>query len=255
MISFELFSIIFPALVIGIVISLTHAPLGIEVLKRGIIFIDLSIAQIVALVIILLKVYLHKLNYYVFQIVLLLSAIATSYIFYIIEKISPKRQEALIGVSYILSASIAVIIMAENPHGGDEIQKSLTGDLLFVTFKDILKHALIYATIIYLWFAKKVIREGIGFYILFAFAITSSVQLVGVYVVFASLILPAIAAYNYKNKHLIAYICGISSVATGIIFSTITDLPTGPLLVICYCIIAGFINFIPHVFIPSSKKN
>ena len=80
-------------------------------------------------------------------------------------------------------------------------------------------------------------NHNISFYLLFALAITSSVQLVGVYVVFASLILPALTAVNEKNPYKIAWLCGIISVIAGIIFSVIFDAPAGPILVVSYVII------------------
>jgi zinc/manganese transport system permease protein len=78
------------------------------------------------------------------------------------------------------------------------------------------------------------VQKGIGFYFLFALAITSSVQLVGVCVVFASLILPALSTVNCKNKLFIVWLCGILSVFSGIILALIFDLPAGGLVVLAY---------------------
>ena len=78
-------------------------------------------------------------------------------------------------------------------------------------------------------------RSGIGFFVLFALAITASVQLVGVYVVFASLILPALAARSGGGYDLRrAFASGAVAVVAGVLISTAADLPAGPFLVVCF---------------------
>ena len=84
----------------------------------------------------------------------------------------------------------------------------------------------------------------IGFYILFSLAITSSVQLVGVYVVFASLILPALTALKALNPYKVAWTSGLISVVLGILLSIIFDLPAGPILVVSYVIVTILIVLI-----------
>ena len=91
------------------------------------------------------------------------------------------------------------------------------------------------------------LRKGISFYLIFALAITSSVQLVGVYVVFASLILPALAALNDKSPYSLAWLCGIISVVTGIILAIIFDAPAGPILVVSYVMITILIFTIKRI--------
>jgi zinc/manganese transport system permease protein len=236
--------IVGPALVAGLMIALTHAPLGLEVLKRGIIFIDLAVAQIAGLGLVMSGVFLHEPSAWQIQAVALIFAILAGLFFRLIETIMPKQLEAIIGCSFVLSASLALLLLADHPHGGEEIQHLLSGQILFVTWQDVLKHAPVYATILALWFIKPSVRKGIGFYLIFAMAITSSVQLVGVYVVFASLILPALAAINSKHKHIAAWMCGISSVLLGILCATIFDTLAGPVIVISYVLVALSISFL-----------
>lgn len=238
MISSELISIVGPALVAGLMIALTHAPLGIEVLKRGIIFIDLAIAQIAGLGLVATSVLLHEPSPWFMQGVALAAALLAGLFFRKIEMSMPEQQEAIIGVSFVLAASLAILLLADHPHGGEEIQHLLSGQILFVTWDDIATHAPVYAFILTAWFLKPDLRSGIGFYLLFAVAITSSVQLIGVYVVFASLILPALAATRFPRKHLTAWACGIVSVIGGIMAATLLDFPAGPVLVVSYAVIA-----------------
>jgi len=233
-ISVEMLEIIGPALVAGLMIAFTHAPLGIEVLKRGIIFIDLAVAQFAGLGLVTTKVLIHEPSSGVIQGTALASAIFAGWFFLKIERALPEYQEAIIGCSFVLSASLSILLLADHPHGGEEIQHLLSGQMLFVTWLNVLNHAPIYLLITALWFTKLSIRNGIGFYLLFALAITSSVQLVGIYVVFASLILPALAAVKTTYPHMTAWSCSIVAVASGIIVATITDLPVGPIIVLSY---------------------
>ncbi len=243
MISSEIISIISPAIVAGLIIALTHAPLGIEVLKRGIIFIDLAIAQFAGLGLLISNLYFSNPPTWFLQIIALTFALLSVLFFRIIEKKTKSQQEAIIGVSFVLASSLSILILAEHPSGGEEIRHLLSGQMLFITWQEILTHLPIYILILILWFLAK-LRSGIAFYILFALAITSSVQLVGVYVVFASLILPALAALKEKNPYKIAWLCGTMSVISGIVFAVIFDAPAGPILVISYVIIAIFISIL-----------
>ena len=118
--------------------------------------------------------------------------------------------------------------------------------MLFITWQDVLLHLPIYILILVLWFLPININ-GIGFYILFSLAITSSVQLVGVYVVFASLILPALAAVKSLNPYKVAWLSGLISIVLGIIFSVIFDLPSGPVLVVSYVIVTILIVLIKKI--------
>lgn len=249
MISNELIEIVGPALAAGLIVALTHAPLGLEVFRRGIIFIDLAIAQFAGLGVVAASILWHDPAWWVVQSVALSFAMFAAIFFRFVENKLPKEQEAIIGSSFVLAASLSLLLLADHPHSGEEIQHLLSGQILFVTWHDIIFHAPIYSSILLLWFLKpdKARRSSL-FYLLFAIAITSSVQLVGVYVVFASLILPALAAANAKRKHLVAWGCGVSSIITGIIISVIIDAPAGPVIVIAYAVIALSIRIYRNIF-------
>ncbi len=245
MISNEMVSIVGPALVAGLMIALTHAPLGIEVLKRGIVFIDLAVAQIAGLGLVATGTLLHEPSPWLMQSVALACAILAGLFFRKVETVIPEQQEAIIGVSFVLAASLAILLLADHPHGGEEIQHLLSGQMLFVTWQDVASHAPVYGLILVAWFLKPVLRTGMGFYLLFALAITSSVQLVGVYVVFASLILPALAAVKCENPYIKSWLCGILSVVIGITLSILTDLPAGSVLVASFTVTAAVLFNMP----------
>ncbi|MDA0901941.1 MAG: metal ABC transporter permease [Proteobacteria bacterium] len=230
--------IIAPALIIGIVIAIIHGALGIKVLQKGIIFIDLAIAQIAAFGFVLADLIFHK-SHLTSQLIALLATIIAALFFYYIEKKSPKQQEAIIGSAFVLFGSLTMLMLANAVHGAEEIKDLMSGQILFVTWEDIWLHLPIYIAVIAIWLLKPKLQNGLTFYVLFAIAVTQSVELVGVYVVFASLILPALAALKYKNQLLAAWCCGILSIFLGIFLSFILALPAGGLIVVCYVVIAA----------------
>ena len=168
------------------------------------------------------------------QLAALTCAILAGLFFHKVEIKTPKQQEAIIGVTFILAASLAILLLANHPSGGEEIRHLLSGQILFVTWQDVANHTPIYILILAVWFFKKEYRNNVGFYLLFALAVTSSVQLVGIYVVFASLILPALAVINISNPYKLGWLCGIISVIAGIFLAILFDAPAGPVIVISY---------------------
>ena len=221
-----------PALVAGLMIAFMHAPLGIEVLRRGIVFIDLAIAQIAGLYVVLINIWSHEPPWGLVQLAAVLSAICAAILFRWVERVLPREQEAIIGCTFILAASAMLLALADNPHGGEQIQHVLVGQILFVRWTTILAFAPVYVIGACLWFLIPAIRQGLYFFCLFAVIVTASVQLVGVYVVFASLILPALAVNPIRSaKRPIAIATGMTGVILGLVLSMLGDLPAGPALV------------------------
>jgi zinc/manganese transport system permease protein len=244
MIDFEL-SLLLPALCAGILVILTHAPLGQEVLKRGIIFIDLAIAQIAGLgVIIAHQLHLDETPWAI-QLCAVVAALSGAYFLRLTERFWPDIQEALIGVSFVLAATLGIILLSNDPHAGEAIKELLVGQILWVDWPQLIPVAALYSLILIAWFAFPRLKEGIGFYIIFAITITQSVQLVGVYLVFACLIIPAIACQKLKKyKLLSAYALGIVSFALGLLISHWQDLPAGAVVVWMLAIVATAVSSI-----------
>ena len=124
-------------------------------------------------------------------------------------------------------------------HDGEEVQHILSGQILFVSWERILAFLPIYGAGLILWFSVVSLRQGVCFYGLFAIIVTASVQLVGIYLVFASLILPALAV-NRIRKPSIGLAMGLSAISVigGNILSTVSDLPAGPVLVFAFAAVA-----------------
>ncbi|MCX7166062.1 MAG: metal ABC transporter permease [Rhodocyclales bacterium] len=226
-------SILIPAFLAGLLVLSTHVPLGIQVLSRGIVFIDLAIAQIATLGVIAADRVGFEPQGWVAQVIAVSAALLGAALLTWTEKRWPDIQEALIGVLFALAASGGMILVANNPHGGEHLQELLSGQILWVDSTQLLSVAVLNAAILALWFWLGNRIGRFGFYALFAFAVTASVQLVGVYLVFASLIVPALACRGYlpRRRLIAAYGVGAAGYALGLGLSTVFDLPSGPVVV------------------------
>jgi zinc/manganese transport system permease protein len=229
------FMIIVPAFLAGLLVLSTHVPLGAQVLKRGIVFIDLAIAQIAALGVIIAGTSDLDPHGWTIQLAAGTAAVLGALLLTWTEKRWPDVQEAQIGVLFILAASAGLLLVAHNPHGGEHLQDLLAGQILWVNYTQMLMPlvgAVIILSVLY-FFNERIGR--LGFYLMFALAVTASVQLVGVYLVFASLIVPSLAVRHYREQLRLpfAYLTGIVGYAEGLVLSVLFDLPSGALVVWC----------------------
>jgi zinc/manganese transport system permease protein len=226
-------SIVGPAFLAGLLVLATHVPLGREVLKRGIIFIDLAIAQVAGLGVIAAAQFGGGLHGLQVQVTAFASALIGALALGWAERRVGQHQEALIGVVFVLAAAASVLLLANNPHGGEHLQELLVGQILWVDWPQLLSLGVISAVVLTVWWSLGEHMGRTGFYILFALAVTASVQLVGVYLVFSSLIIPALASARLRTSHktVAAYLIGASGYALGLLLSTVIDLPSGAVIV------------------------
>ncbi|GAC1629704.1 MAG: metal ABC transporter permease [Nevskia sp.] len=230
-------SLLGPPLIAGLVVCATHVTLGREVLKRGIIFIDLTIAQIAALGVIAIEAAGYESHGWTLQLAAAGAALAAAALLSWTEKRLQAVQEALIGCLYVVAACAAILLLSHNPHGGEHLTELLAGQILWVNLGQVWPVALLYAAILAVWWGGAH-RYPTLFYPLFALNVTASVQLVGVYLVFATLILPALAARGLGTRRGLAlgYGVGAGGYAFGLWLSVPLDLPSGPLIV---CVLAA----------------
>ncbi|MDD9817753.1 MAG: metal ABC transporter permease [Gammaproteobacteria bacterium] len=227
-------SILGPAFAAGLVVLATHVPLGREVLKRGIVFIDLAVAQIAGLGVIVAHTLGWEAHGWGTQLAAVASALAGACLLGWMERRWGKFQEALIGAAFVLAATAGILLLAENPHGGERLRELLVGQILWVTWGQLLPAVLVSAFVLSVWFCLGARRVGrVGFYALFALAVTASVQLAGVYLVFASLIIPALAGIGQSAGRalLVGYAAGGAGYALGLVLSALLDLPGGAVIV------------------------
>jgi zinc/manganese transport system permease protein len=231
--------ILWPALIAGLLVTATHVPLGMQVLARGIVFIDLAVAQIAGLGVILAHFLGWEPTGPAVQVAALAAALACAMLLTWTERRWPEVQEAVIGVVFVLGSSAAILLLAHDPHGGENLKELLVGQILWVTGTQLAVVAAVYAAVLALWFGLGERLGRIGFYALFGCAVTVSVQLVGLYLVFATLVVPALSTYYAKGRRYAkAYAVGVLGYTVGLLASLWFDLPSGSMIV-CTIVASG----------------
>jgi zinc/manganese transport system permease protein len=226
------FSIVLPALIAGLLVTATHVPLGTQVLARGIVFIDLAIAQIAGCGVLLADQLGFEAEGVAVQVSALAAALGGALLLTWTEHAWPEVQEAVIGVVFVLAATGGILLLASNVHGSEHLRDLLVGQILWVQPRQLVWTAVVYAIILALWFGMGARLGRPGFYLLFACAVTVSVQLVGIYLVFATLIVPPLSTRALTRWRLAtAWGVGAAGYALGLVISTSLDLPTGPVIV------------------------
>jgi len=227
------FSLLLPALIAGLLVTATHAPLGIQVLNRGIVFIDIAIAQIAGVGVIAADFFGWEGQGVAVQVAALAAALLGALFLTWTEKRWPEIQEAIIGTVFVLAATLEILLLAGNPHGGEYLKDMLVGQILWVGHTQVILVAVLTAVVLGAWFGIGSQRLGrVGFYLLFGLSVTASVQMVGVYLVFSSLIIPALASRNAIRFRLAkAYAVGGLGYLLGLIASNLFDVPTGAIIV------------------------
>ncbi len=223
-----------PAFIAGLLVLVTHVPLGTQVLDRGIVFIDLAIAQIAGLGVIAADTFGLPEGGVAVQISAVVAALLGAWLLTWTERKAPQQQEALIGVMFILAACAGILLLSGNPHGGEHLKDLLVGQILWVNTSQLLWLGGVSALLLLALWRGWVRKLGrFGFYAVFALAVTASVQLVGVYLVFSSLIIPALATRSRtgSNRYRIAYAIGVIGYASGLALSALLDLPSGAVIV------------------------
>lgn len=237
--------ILLPAFVVGLLVTATHVPLGMQVLARGIVFIDLAVAQLAGVGVIVADALGWEPQGVAVQVAALSAALAGALLLTWTERNWPDVQEAIIGVVFVLASSVALLLLASNVHGGEHLKELLLGQILWVNPDRLPMQVLICAVILAAWFGLGERLGRVGFYAMFACAVTASVQLVGLYLVFATLVIPALATYyNKGRRYLKAYLVGLFGYAAGLAGSAVTDLPTGAMIVCALAITGGVVGWL-----------
>ncbi len=238
-----------------------HCYLGIHIVSRGVIFVDLALAQVAALgsTLALLAGYeLSSTETYLISLVFTFFGAAVFALGRMREESVP--QEAIIGIVYAVSSAAAILVLDKAPHGGEAIKAMLIGSILFVTWPQIVKISAIYLAVGVLHFLlrKKFLLISINpklarqnglwirfwdfiFYITFGFIVTSSVRIAGVLLVFSYLVVPAVCAMFFvsgvTHRLLIGWGLGFVASVLGLYASAKWDLPTGASVVTVFGVI------------------
>ena len=229
-------SILLPAFVAGLLVLASHVPLGQAVLMRGIVFLDLAIAQIAGLGVVIAHSLGGEDSPWLTQAGAVTAALLGALFLHRMEKLAATRQEAIIGITFVTAACLALILMSHDPHGAEHLQDLLVGQILWTSWNSLIPLAAITALMLVAWFQFNLRASPLGFFLLFALTITASVQVVGIYLVFASLIVPALVS---GERLLGGLLIGAAGYALGLIVSGLFDLPSGAAIVLALVAVAG----------------
>ncbi|MFA5159464.1 MAG: metal ABC transporter permease [Candidatus Omnitrophota bacterium] len=258
----DFFLLMWKPLVACFILTGIHTYLGVHVVERKVIFVDLALAQIAALGAVLAFMFgfsLHGAATYWFS-------LGATFIGAIIFSLTRTRrekipQEAIIGIVYAVTAAAAVLILSRAAEGDEEIRHMLVGNILLVGLNEIMAMAILYGIVgLFHWYFRKTFflistkpeeayQKGIKvrwwdslFYLTFGLVVTSSVHIAGVLIVFSFLIIPAVGAILFSDKIsgrlFLGWSFGILASLAGIGFSYYFDLPTGATVV---CVFGGLL--------------
>lgn len=226
-----------------IILVMLHSWFGMRILKKGIIFTDLAIAQFAALGSAISLGYFHSEYFYLLTLVF---ALFSAFLIAIASQRKIKL-EAFIGLLYVLGASGIMMVLSHSAEGMEHFKSLLASDILFTPLDDVIKSAVIYgaiALILYKIYPRvNGFLKELMFFSLLALTVTSSVHLAGVLVVFVLLIAPALVSTSLKlNKPLISsFVFGWFFSISAIIISYYFDLPTGYTIVFLGALLSSII--------------
>ncbi len=252
----SIFQLLLPAFVASLILTGIHAYLGVHVVERGVIFVDLSLAQIAALgttVAYLAGYDLHSGTAYLFSLGFTFLG-AAIFAFSRVHRQTRIPQEAVIGIVYAVSAAIAILVMSKATQETEHLKEMLVGNILSVTWPELTKTAVLYALVgaFHYVFRDRFLlismdepeaeRRGWNvrfwdflFYVSFGFVVTSSVAVAGVLLVFCFLIVPSVTAMLFAARLgprlAIGWTMGALVSAGGVALSFVLDLPTGATIV------------------------
>ncbi len=275
----SIWDIMAPAFFECLILVGIHSYLGLHVLRRKVIFVDLALAQIAALgttVGFLFGVMPGTTGAYWFSLSFAFIGAAVFSVSRIRHEKIP--QEAVIGLAYAIAASVAILVIDKAPHGAEHIKEILTGSILWVKWSTILKAAIVYSLVGVFHFVYKdkfilisenpeeAYRQGISvkfwdflFYMSFGIVITHSVGTAGVLLVFVFLVVPAIASMLITDvlwkQLVIGWVLGVFVSVIGLYISYVADLPSGPTVVAFYGIMLIIISIILFIIRAESRKS
>lgn len=269
-----------PPLAACMVIVAIHSYLGLHVIAREVIFVDLALAQMAALgstVAVLAGVHAES----PWSIAYSLGFTTLAAGLFALTRTDDKAKsrvphEAIIGIVFVVASAAAILVADRSPRGGEAIKDILVGSLLWVTWPVIARLAVVYALIGAFHYVlrrrfltisfepERAVREGwrirwwdFWFYLSFGLVITFSVPIAGVLLVFSFLVVPAAIAFTFtqalRRLTLIAWGAGLLASASGIAISFRYDLPTGPLVVVMFAVLLVLALLTRRLFVPGHR--
>src|SRR5246127_5474893 len=256
----------------SLILTGIHAYLGVHVVERGVIFVDLALAQIAALgatVAILTGMDPHGQGAYWLS--LAFTFVGAAVFAFARTRRGHIPQEAFIGIAYAVASAAAILAMSKATGETEHLKDMLVGNILAVSRHEVLKTALLYGAIgvFHYIFRRRFLlistnpaqaeAQGISirfwdflFYASFGFVVTSSVAIAGVLLVFCYLIVPSVGAMLFADKIgrrlAIGWTMGTLVSALGVYFSVLLDLPTGATIVCTFGGVLILMFFVHLIF-------
>jgi zinc/manganese transport system permease protein len=241
--------------------------LGLHVVQRGIIFIDIAMAQMASLGICLaVLLHLDLESWTTFAIALGFTLVGAGIFSVTGKRASQIPQEAVIGISYVVAAAAAVLLLSRAAEGDEEIKNMLVGNILLVTPREVWERFALFAAVgaVHFIFRRnfllvsfdreaayqkglRVRRWDFLFYAVFGLVVTSFVRIAGVLLVFSYLIVPAVCgislARRIGNRLLIGWIIALIGGIAGLFLSYWWDLPSGAAIVCTFGVLLLLVAF------------
>jgi len=265
-----------------LILSLTHVYLGIHVVSRKVIFVDLALAQIAALG----AIYAVVLGYDPHEpgdaLAVALFSLAFTFVgaaLFSLSRMKNERvpQEAFIGIVYAAASAAAVLILSKSPTGGEELKEMLVGDILLIPMSTIVTDVILYSAVglFHFLFRRRFLaisldsagaeQAGINirlwdllFYMTFGVLVTRSVAIAGVLLVFSYLVIPAVIAQKWKDtiaaRLYLGWTVAILGSLGGILWSFYSDYPTGPAIVMmlaAFLVVSSVTYYLRHAERPA----
>jgi zinc/manganese transport system permease protein len=269
----EIFLFLLAPFVASLILTGIHAYLGVHVVERGVIFVDLALAQIAALgatVAIVAGMDPHGRSSY--WISLGFTFLGAGIFAFARTRRGHIPQEAFIGIAYSVASAMAILLMSKATGETEHLKDMLVGNILAVSWPEVRKTAILYALvgIFHYVFRKKFLlismnqekADGLGinvrfwdflFYASFGFVVTSSVAIAGVLLVFCYLIVPSVGAMLFADRIgprlAIGWTMGTLVSALGCYLSVLLDTPTGATIVVTFggvLVLMFFLHLLVH---------
>ena len=267
----SVWTLLAPALAMSLLMLIAHTYLGLHVLARGIIFVDLALAQIAVLGVSFAFLAGHDTHSVDAHAYAFGAALIAAGGFALLRRIPDKiTREVAIGCAYVVATALTVVILSRSSQGVEELKSMLNGNILFVRWAEVgmlatayavltLLHVVFFRRFNALSFAPERGRRGAFwweflFFASFALVITLGVDLAGVLLVFAYLIIPAFSASLltavFQHRLILGVVLGLAGSGAGLWLSFVADLPTGPTVVA----ILGFLPVIAASIRPLAHR-
>ncbi|MEZ0325808.1 MAG: metal ABC transporter permease [Fimbriimonas sp.] len=260
----------------ALVMSPVHCLFGLHIVRRGVIFIDLAVAQMAALGMAIAVAKGHEVGspqaYWLSLSFALGAALAISLTRF---KLGRVPHEAIIGIMFVLASALGIVVLDQSPHGLEELKDTLSGSILLVPQEEVFKTMAVYGVIfvisLLLWKRTSAISLGqpdaptgvmrtvldFAFYGLLAFVVASSVKIAGVLVVFTWLVMPPVIAFLWVEKMakamMIALPLALLGSIGGLLMSYKYDWPTGPAIVVVFGTAVAAL-YILKLFVPEQVE-